>query len=730
MSQTQKEPMFKVEDRVRVTNRCLPLHLHVGHLIAEDVGGRFLFECDSTTRKGWVSQEDVQGVPEGWTPQEPPQPSPAAKRLLMIGDTVVVAPRVYRSIASKNWKGVQGKIIARARSGKQWHVESLIDPMARGWFYADELQIDFGLSSLMLANDAPQPEPSLAANVPETPNSSSPVAKLVSCLSQGMQNDQDLAWTWHCNLVACSLDEDVDHETANRAAARFMSVAFGVDVTTFDEWNRFDWAKKQMQPEPSPSANVPESPDSSVDHSADANQTVKQIVALTEEDGDEALYVDGVLTACDSTIYACDIAEAAANATVTFSHRNVEQSVSVWPKKLSDVFSANVSDSPNNSIDHSADASKMVDDEYREPTEDDVLDGPIQCEVRNTLDEEWSTERLKYVDSTLKNFRFATGNPSPHDGAYLGRLKSWQFARIKKASIQPPQPDPTVKESLTVETPDPAKITIGYTVLNAYEAGAEPITEPIERKRVLYIAGPMRGIAFFNYPMFDRVAEILRKAGNEVISPADEDRKHDGFDPFTSPQYANPDACVFPKEMDFGKTVRRCLEAVLRCDEIVLLPGWEKSNGAVAELTLAMWLGKRVRHLRISEGGYFSWACYWMGLEGLACLLRDHHIPEVAAPVPVVVDEDDEDEDILDTAARITLGDRNASYGPPDQDFRRTAGMWSALFGAKLQDGVTFEPRDVAMAMILLKCSRESHQRKLDNWVDIAGYARCGSKCN
>ena len=119
-----------------------------------------------------------------------------------------------------------------------------------------------------------------------------------------------------------------------------------------------------------------------------------------------------------------------------------------------------------------------------------------------------------------------------------------------------------------------------------------------------------------------------------------------------------------------------------------------------------------------------------MGLAGLACLLRDHHIPQVAAPAPVVVHDEDEDEDILDTAARITRGDRNASYGPPDQDFRRTAGMWSALFQAKLQEGVTFEPRDVAMAMILLKCSRESHQRKLDNWVDIAGYARCGSKCN
>jgi len=75
---TMPQPMFQVGDSVRVTNSSLPLHLHVGHLIAEDVGGRFLFECAGTKRKGWVSQEDVQGVPKGWVPQEPPQPSPSA----------------------------------------------------------------------------------------------------------------------------------------------------------------------------------------------------------------------------------------------------------------------------------------------------------------------------------------------------------------------------------------------------------------------------------------------------------------------------------------------------------------------------------------------------------------------------------------------------------------------------------------------------------------------------
>jgi hypothetical protein len=269
---------------------------------------------------------------------------------------------------------------------------------------------------------------------------------------------------------------------------------------------------------------------------------------------------------------------------------------------------------------------------------------------------------------------------------------------------------------------------------SSVEAGelerCEATETPEPRKRVLYIAGPMRGIAWFNYPLFDRVAKELREAGNEVISPADEDRREDGFDPFANPEYRIADACVFPHEMDFGKTVRRCLEAVLRCDEIVLLPGWENSNGAVAELTLAMWLGKRVRDVRIDDQDRITYLGQWIGLTGLAMQLSDYHL-EVEVPYPTGVSEqDDDEEDILAEASRITRGSRQAQYGPPDQDFRRTAGMWSALFVSKLKDGVTFEPRDVALAMILLKTSRETHQRKRDNWVDIAGYASCGSRCN
>lgn len=300
---------------------------------------------------------------------------------------------------------------------------------------------------------------------------------------------------------------------------------------------------------------------------------------------------------------------------------------------------------------------------------------------------------------------------------------------VVKTVAEEPQPDHIADADKMVgnssETPN------GSQDDRPQSASQLTIQPPLPKPKSLYIAGPMRGIAYFNYPMFDQIAGILRDQGLHVISPADEDRKQDGFDPFENPEYANPDRCVFPSELDFHRTVRRCLDAVMQCEEIVLLPGWECSSGAVAELTLAMWLGKRVRHVRIDTDNHVSFVCFWKSLWSLANDLCEEYLPETNEPGDLVgIDDDEEADDILEEALNITRGSRNASYGPPDQDFRRTAGMWSALFAAKLREGETFEPRDVALAMILLKTSRETHQRKRDNWVDIAGYARCGSLCN
>jgi hypothetical protein len=87
-------------------------------------------------------------------------------------------------------------------------------------------------------------------------------------------------------------------------------------------------------------------------------------------------------------------------------------------------------------------------------------------------------------------------------------------------------------------------------------------------------------------------------------------------------------------------------------------------------------------------------------------------------------------EDVLEEALRITGGDRMSDYGPPDQDFRRTAIMWEQILNSRIVDGeLKIKPQDVASCMIALKLSRQTHQGKRDNWVDIAGYSRCGNLC-
>jgi hypothetical protein len=78
---------------------------------------------------------------------------------------------------------------------------------------------------------------------------------------------------------------------------------------------------------------------------------------------------------------------------------------------------------------------------------------------------------------------------------------------------------------------------------------------------------------------------------------------------------------------------------------------------------------------------------------------------------------------ILADAEKLINGDRNNAYGPPSQDFERTAIMWTAYL-----DGRTIlEAHDVAAMMCLLKLSRISWQpENRDSWTDLAGYAACG----
>lgn len=82
--------------------------------------------------------------------------------------------------------------------------------------------------------------------------------------------------------------------------------------------------------------------------------------------------------------------------------------------------------------------------------------------------------------------------------------------------------------------------------------------------------------------------------------------------------------------------------------------------------------------------------------------------------------------ELLATADRLVNGDRNNTYGPPSQDFTRTAQLWTTYLDGRS----TLEAHDVAVMMILLKVSRlactPDHE---DSWIDIAGYAACGWDC-
>ena len=106
----------------------------------------------------------------------------------------------------------------------------------------------------------------------------------------------------------------------------------------------------------------------------------------------------------------------------------------------------------------------------------------------------------------------------------------------------------------------------------------------------LYLAGPMRGYPNFNFPAFDYAAAKLRAQGHEVFSPAERDRETYGAEieinlTGDETKVTNP-AC----------TINDCMAAdcewiCRNADAIALLPGWEKSSGANAELALVKALG-------------------------------------------------------------------------------------------------------------------------------------------
>lgn len=88
----------------------------------------------------------------------------------------------------------------------------------------------------------------------------------------------------------------------------------------------------------------------------------------------------------------------------------------------------------------------------------------------------------------------------------------------------------------------------------------------------IYLSGPMSDLPDNNYPAFHAAAAHLRAEGHHVENPAEN-----------------------PPQESWAAYMRVALTQMLTCDEVYLLPGWEKSSGAVWEASIAHGLGMLVK---------------------------------------------------------------------------------------------------------------------------------------
>ena len=94
---------------------------------------------------------------------------------------------------------------------------------------------------------------------------------------------------------------------------------------------------------------------------------------------------------------------------------------------------------------------------------------------------------------------------------------------------------------------------------------------------VVFISGPMQGIPDFNRGQFNGTAALLERAGYQVLDPT----TIESFSP------VNP----------YDLNVRITLTALLHCNAVALLPGWQNSPASLREVEIANACGMTVAPL-------------------------------------------------------------------------------------------------------------------------------------
>ena len=88
--------------------------------------------------------------------------------------------------------------------------------------------------------------------------------------------------------------------------------------------------------------------------------------------------------------------------------------------------------------------------------------------------------------------------------------------------------------------------------------------------------------------------------------------------------------------------------------------------------------------------------------------------------------------EILQAAERCVCGDRDASYGGPEDSFALIASLWEPIIRSRCVPpgaDVAVDAVTVALLMAELKIARAvTNTGHMDSWVDLAGYAACGGE--